>query len=105
MRKPVFAQVLRNGKRLRGKAATLLVRPNQVQYPRLGMIVPKRVFARAVDRNKIKRIIREWFRTNQLRLAGRDWIVQLGIEGKTPTVLDRGRLQVELDRLTPESIP
>jgi hypothetical protein len=38
-------------------------------------------------------------------LVGRDWIVQLGIEGKMPTVLDRGRLQVELDRLTPESMP
>ena len=95
--------VLRNGRPLRGKAASLLVRPNKVLYPRLGMIVPKRAHGRAVDRNKIKRIIREWFRTNQPRLAGRDWIVRLGLDGETSTVLNQGCLRLELDRLTPES--
>lgn len=67
------------------------------------MIVPKRAHRRAVDRNKIKRIVREWFRVNQSRLAGRDWIVRLVLDGKTSSVLDHGYLRLELDRLTPES--
>jgi ribonuclease P protein component len=35
---------------------------NQLGYARLGMIVGKKILSRAVDRNRIKRLIREVFR-------------------------------------------
>jgi ribonuclease P protein component len=43
-------------------------RPNRGTGPRLGIVVSRRVSGRAVDRNRIKRVIREAFRHNQ------DWL-------------------------------
>lgn len=63
------------------------------------MIVPKRQHSRSVDRNRIKRVIREWFRSNQEKLSGRDWIVRLGIGGNPAQALQHGWLRIELDRL------
>jgi len=60
-------------------AISVQVGPNGLAYPRLGLIVPKRVLARAVDRNRAKRILRDWFRRNQVRLGGKDLLVRLGV--------------------------
>jgi ribonuclease P protein component len=46
-------------------------------YARLGMVVPKRLLSRAVDRNRIKRQLRERFRLDQVENAGSDWLVRL----------------------------
>lgn len=59
------------------KDAVLAVhaRPNGLGRPRLGIIVGKRV-RRAVDRNRIKRLIREAFRLRREELPGdRDFVV------------------------------
>lgn len=54
---------------------TLLAKPNQRAHPRLGITVGKKKVRRAVDRNQIKRIIRESYRLQQHKLAGFDIIV------------------------------
>lgn len=54
-----------------------MVRPNQVGHPRLGMIVAKRLLARAVDRNRVKRCVRESFRQVLLELPACDFVVRL----------------------------
>lgn len=46
-------------------------------YARLGMVVPKRLLGRAVDRNRVKRLVRERFRLTQSAIAGHDWLVRL----------------------------
>ena len=56
---------------------TLLHRQNGVGYPRLGLVVAKRHARRAVDRNAIKRMIRESFRTRKSRLEASDYVVIL----------------------------
>ncbi len=43
----------------------ILANPNTLSYSRLGIVAPKKVLKRAVDRNRIKRLVREAFRTNQ----------------------------------------
>ncbi|MDT8449882.1 MAG: ribonuclease P protein component [Wenzhouxiangellaceae bacterium] len=43
--------------------------------PRLGMAVSKRAARRAVDRNRIRRHIRESFRARSSRLAAYDYVV------------------------------
>ena len=48
---------------------------NQLSHARLGLVVSKKVSKRAVDRNEIKRHIREWFRHNRETLDGFDIIV------------------------------
>ncbi|MDP2787854.1 MAG: ribonuclease P protein component [Pseudomonadota bacterium] len=55
----------------------LLSAPNGLDYPRLGMIVPKKIIATAVGRNRIKRVIREVFRLNQAELVGLDVVARI----------------------------
>ena len=43
--------------------------------PRLGLVVAKKTIKRAVQRNRIKRSIRECFRVNQARLPHWDMVV------------------------------
>jgi ribonuclease P protein component len=45
-----------------GVGYTLYSRKNGIGFARLGMAVPKRKLPRSVDRNRIKRIVRESFR-------------------------------------------
>ena len=61
----------------RGKALDVSAAPNNLGFARLGMIVPKRVIVTAVGRNRIKRLLREWFRQTQEELVGLDVIVRL----------------------------
>ena len=43
--------------------------------PRLGIAVPKRHIKTAVQRNRIKRLIRESFQVNQGRLSNKDVVI------------------------------
>jgi len=71
-----FKAVFRdNSNRLSDQNWTLLVRQNTFSYARLGMAISKRVLSRAVDRNRIKRIIRESFRHHQQGLRSLDIVV------------------------------
>lgn len=54
---------------------TALARPNQQDHPRLGLVISKRCAKSAVQRNRLKRVIRESFRYSQVRLAGLDIVV------------------------------
>ena len=53
----------------------LLARRNQLNLPRLGLVIAKKHIRLAVDRNRMKRLIRETFRVKQQQLAGIDVIV------------------------------
>jgi ribonuclease P protein component len=61
---------------------TVLATPNQLQYPRLGLAISRKVARTAVARNRVKRVIRESFRHRQTRL-GALHIVVLGRAGVT----------------------
>ena len=61
-----YKTVLRRGKKLFNPLFLLFVLPNQHAQTRLGITVSKKVSKRAVDRNRIKRQMREFFRLNQL---------------------------------------
>lgn len=52
-----------------------LARLNQLDSPRLGLVIAKKHIRHAVDRNRMKRLIRETFRAKQQQLAGIDVIV------------------------------
>lgn len=55
----------------------VMARPNQVGHPRLGMVIAKRLLARAVDRNRVKRCVRESFRQVLQELPACDFVVRL----------------------------
>ncbi|WP_093288828.1 ribonuclease P protein component [Solimonas aquatica] len=69
--KAAFAQ----GRRLHESGLTLVVVANELGHPRLGMAVPKKAVALAVERNRIKRQIRESFRIRQTELPAADFVV------------------------------
>jgi len=56
---------------------TLYVKPNGLSQARIGIIASRRVAPRAVDRNRMKRMVREVFRAMPRRPAGVDIVVQL----------------------------
>lgn len=62
---------------IRSPFFTLLAHPTSNSWPRLGVIVAKRFLKKAVDRNRVRRLIRESFRLNQQHLAGLDIVVLL----------------------------
>lgn len=52
----------------------LLVRPNGLDHPRLGLVIAKKKVRRSVDRNRLKRTVRESFRLHQTGLPQADVI-------------------------------
>ena len=48
---------------------------NKTELARLGLAVPKKNISKAVERNRIKRLIRESFRLRKKRLKGKDIVV------------------------------
>ena len=72
-----FDRVFADNQRARTDFVMVMARPNQVGYPRLGMIVAKRLLARAVDRNRVKRCVRESFRQVLAELPACDFVVRL----------------------------
>ncbi len=69
-----FSPVFKNNFRSADKFWTVLFKKNESDQPRLGMAVAKKKIKRAVDRNRVKRITRESFRT-QTNLPGVDVVV------------------------------
>jgi ribonuclease P protein component len=64
-----FQRVKKAGKRARTPHFGLNFIANGFEHHRLGLVVQKR-FWPAVRRNRIKRVIREWFRLNKGRIPG-----------------------------------
>jgi ribonuclease P protein component len=69
--------LLASGRALRRAGVSVQARANALGCPRLGLIIPRRVVPRAVDRNRMRRLLREWFRLNQLHLGSRDILVRV----------------------------
>ncbi|MCL4122018.1 UNVERIFIED_CONTAM: hypothetical protein GTU68_008233, partial [Idotea baltica] len=53
----------------------ILIRNNNSTFPRLGLVIGKKNIKLSVERNRIKRQIRESFRTNQQHLNGLDVVI------------------------------
>ena len=89
-----FEKVLRRPEaRLKAGPLRLNLVFNRMHHARLGLIVGKKAVARASARNRIKRVIRDRFRTAQHDLPAVDLVVR--VVGP----VDRARLHRHLDRL------
>lgn len=65
MHKSDFRQVFEENLRSVDSILTVLARPNGLDRSRLGLAISKKHAPRAVDRNRIKRIVRESFMHHQ----------------------------------------
>lgn len=66
-----------NGAQLKVSDRNLLIlaTPNQLSYPRVGLVIAKKNVRLAVQRNRVKRIIRESFRLQHSGLPNLDIVV------------------------------
>lgn len=71
-------------------------RDNEVGFARLGQAISRRVSKRAVDRNRIRRIVRESFRHARAALPAVDVLI---IASSPAAELSGAELRAELDRL------
>jgi len=75
-----FDRIYKEGKSRRKGTITVRFLPNNLEFSRLGIAVSKKVFRHAVERNRIKRLIREAFRLNKANLPkGLDMVVGVRI--------------------------
>jgi ribonuclease P protein component len=72
-----FEAVLRSGVRVSTRNFVARALANDAVMPRLGMIAGKKAAARAVDRNRVKRLIREVFRAACPAIGAYDVTIQL----------------------------
>lgn len=74
---------------------TILWRCNKLEYGRLGMAIAKKNIRRAVDRNLVKRVVRESYRHQQCCLKGIDTVV---LSRRGLPLHDKKQLRESLDR-------
>jgi len=77
LQNPDFQSVFKEPIKNHSSYFTVLARENGKNIPRLGAVVSKRNVRNAVQRNLIRRLMRESFRLNQEKLKGFDVVVIL----------------------------
>lgn len=78
------------------KELLCLSRKNGLDHPRLGLVIAKKNIRLSVQRNRVKRIIRESFRLHQHQLPAVDMIV---MARKGLGELDNAAIHAELARM------
>jgi len=91
-----FSSVFSFRQRIFGDTLTMLVMPNERDYPRLGIVVSKKTARRAVARNYMRRVVREWFRHHREQVLGHDLVIRVN---KPFGRADFDQVQAELARL------
>lgn len=72
-----FGIVLRGSRKVRGRFAILHVAPGRPGESRLGLALTRRLVPLSVDRNRVKRRVRDTFRRHGVKHAGLDCVVSL----------------------------
>lgn len=73
--KPEFDAAYKRGRRQSDTYFLVLAAPNAVNVPRLGLSISAKSVGNSVNRNRVKRIVRESFRTHQHELPAVDIVV------------------------------
>jgi len=84
-----FQLVFRQGKRLKIHGLIIHYRVNNLTHPRLGLAISKKIVKTAVQRNSIKRALRESFRQNQKNISSLDlvFVARYGLSNIAPSEL------------------
>ena len=86
-----FGAVLRNSRKLRSPHAVLHVTSGTPGSSRMGVALTRRLIPASVDRNAMKRALREMFRRHPIKGAGLDLVVMF----RSPVVAGERRAVVE----------
>jgi ribonuclease P protein component len=72
-----FSSVFNFRKRISSQYLAMHYQPNALQRPRLGLVVGKKTAKLAVNRNYMRRVLREFFRLQQHEICHVDLIVRV----------------------------
>ncbi len=91
-----FQQVFKTPSRFGSSHFTILITPNTSQNCRLGLAIAKKRVKLAVQRNRVKRLVRESFRLHQHNLPNIDMVVMVksGIDN-----LDNATITKQLEKI------
>ena len=95
-RRADFTALRNSGGRAGGHCFNLRYAPNALGYARLGLAISKHVSKRAVDRNRLKRLLRESFRRVRNRLPAVDLVV---MAREPAAAMEGSRLLPQIDEL------
>jgi len=90
-----YSRVFKRPNRSADNFFTILWRRNNLEQGRLGLAIAKKNIRRAVDRNLVKRVIRESFRHHRESLAGIDTVV---LSRRGLPLFNKQELRASLDR-------
>ena len=88
-----YAAVFNESLKIRQAWFLALYKKNQKAYPRIGIIISKRIIKKASARNYLKRLIREDFRAHRTSLGKIDLLI---LARKSCKVEDKIKLKKEL---------
>lgn len=91
-----FKFFFKQSKKKTSEFFTVLYKANHQENARLGLIISKKFIKRSVDRNRLKRVIRESFRLHRQSLKGLDILVLIRSECST---LDKSIWRKDIDDL------
>ncbi len=94
-RRSEYLRVQAQGKRIYSRHFGVTLAPTETLGPRLGLVVTRR-FGKAVRRNRMKRLLREFFRRHKGRLPSRDLVI---MAKKGAEALNYDQVAEELGRL------
>jgi ribonuclease P protein component len=83
LKKIEYDHVFEQAKKIVTDEFILLYRENNLGYPRLGLAISKKMIAKAHDRNRIKRLLRESFRQTRLPAVDMIFLARQGVAKKS----------------------
>lgn len=72
-----FSSVFNFRKRISAKFLVVHYQPNTATHPRLGLVVGKKIAKLSVDRNYMRRVLREFFRVQQHAINHVDLVIRV----------------------------
>ncbi|MGH7884974.1 MAG: ribonuclease P protein component [Thermodesulfobacteriota bacterium] len=70
-----FKQIFKTGKKIHSENFILYLIQNNLAIPRIGISISKKTSPKSTERNRIKRLIRETFRTSKFLFDNNDIVI------------------------------
>lgn len=95
-KKSEYEEIFGKSRRLSTEHFNILCAPNSLGFARVGFVISKKMVPGAVDRNRVKRVLREFFRLNKSLFGSTDVVF---IAKKGSETLDYSLAKKEIEEI------